>query len=77
MKRKSKERLSIKEEAIRKSMGEAKLEIIKNPTTMIYKVQLSKEIGVYNNPLFEKLEILRAGLEECREFRLVILSFND
>ena len=44
-------------------MGEAKLEIIKNTDTMIYKVQLSKEIGVYDNPLLEKEKILRQNLK--------------
>lgn len=60
-----------------KSMGDAKLEIVKNKETGVFKVTLSKEIGIYNNPLVQKEKDLRTKLEECKEFRLVIMSFNE
>ena len=35
-------------------MGDAKLDIVKNKKTGVYKFTMNKEIGIYNNPLTQK-----------------------
>jgi hypothetical protein len=69
--------MRIRDEAIMKSMGDAKIDIVKNKKTGVYKFTMNKEIGVYNNPLLQKERNMRKAIEECKEFRLTLMSFNE